>query len=71
MPQARPISTRSFAMKGKTPVADYLRAKDFRDNRLWTMVNGRLITFENGEYLSEKEFNEKYPVPNDAKTISG
>ena len=69
MPQLRPINPNSFALKGQRPVAKYLKEKEFRDNRLWTMVKGRLITFENGEWLSEVEFNEKYPVPENAKKI--
>lgn len=44
-------------------VSDYLKAISFRDNRLWEMVGGVLITQVNGEYMSSKEFDEKFPVP--------
>lgn len=46
-----------------TPIQNYLRARDFRDNRLWSCKNGILTTFVDGEELGEEEFNIKYPVP--------
>jgi len=70
MPTFRPINKNRFAMKDKTPVKDYLKAKDFRDNRLWKLIAGRLLTCVNGEWMSEFEFNQRFPVPESAyKTI--
>lgn len=46
-----------------TPVSNYLAAKSFRDNRLWKLLGHSLVTEVNGEFLTAKEFDEKYPVP--------
>lgn len=47
-----------------TPVSDYLRAKQFRDNRLWHLLGSSLVTKVENEFLTAKEFSEKYPIPN-------
>lgn len=51
--------------KQNTPsgVGAWLKAKDFRDNRLWHLFKGKMVTNVNGEYLTKKEFDEKFPVP--------
>lgn len=47
-----------------TPVTDYLRAKDNRDNRLWTLYRGTLTTVVNGQKMTAEEFDRAYPVSN-------
>lgn len=43
-------------------VAEYLQAKEIVENRLWKIVGNRLITFFDGEWLSESELREKLPI---------
>jgi len=45
-------------------IVDWLNAISFRDNRVWSMAGNVLVTKVNGEYLSMKEFDERFPVPN-------
>lgn len=63
MPKFEPKNPNRLLHRNYAPISDYLKAKDFRDNRLWTIVNGKLVTMVNNEYLSEAEFNQRYPVP--------
>jgi len=51
-----------LTFKNKNLVQQYLKAKDLRDNRLWKMVGKRFLTFFKGEWLSEKEFTDKFPI---------
>jgi len=50
-----------LCQRTKTPIADYLRARDFKWQRLWKQVGSKLITLFEGEWLSENEFDERYP----------
>ena len=50
--------------KNYNPIQDYLKAKAFRENRTWIVINGRCVTCVNGVYLDSQEFAEAYPIPN-------
>lgn len=63
MPRKEPRNKNRLGHKDTTPVQDYLQALYFRNNRLWKQVGARLLTFVNGEWLSDTEFQELYPVP--------
>tara|TARA_R110002126_G_scaffold27857_7_gene93315 strand:+ start:945 stop:1184 length:240 start_codon:yes stop_codon:yes gene_type:complete len=47
----------------ETPVSDYLRARDFRDQRTWMLRKGKLYTYVDGEKMSQEDFDRKFPVP--------
>jgi hypothetical protein len=47
----------------ETPVSDYLKARDFRDQRVWRLRNGKLYTYVEGEKMSQEDFDRKFPVP--------
>lgn len=63
MPKYEYKNPNRLVHRNYTPIATYLRARDFRDNGLWSCKNGRLTTFVDGEELSEQEFNQRWPVP--------
>jgi hypothetical protein len=48
----------------ETPVSDYLKARDFRLYRVWRLRKGKLYTYVDGEEMSQKDFDQKFPVPN-------
>ena len=51
--------------KSKTPVSDWLKAKAFRNNRSWTLTpDGVMKTMVEGKWLTAREFDKKFPVPN-------
>jgi len=55
-------------LKNKTnvpehPVSDYLKARDFRDQRVWKLRKGKLYTYVEGEKMSQEDFDRKFPVP--------
>lgn len=50
----------------RVTIKEYLKAKYFRDNRSWVLSGGVLFTNVNGEWMNEKEFNNRYPVPTKA-----
>jgi hypothetical protein len=45
-------------------IKSQLEAISFRYNRLWSCVDGAMLTCVNGEWMNEKEFDERYPIPN-------
>lgn len=46
-------------------IGKVLKARDFRNNRLWHCdTSGELTTQVNGKTFTEEEFDNKYPVPN-------
>jgi len=45
----------------KTPIGDWLKARDFKWQRLWKQVGEHIITFVDGIWMNEGEFDEKYP----------
>lgn len=63
MPKKEVRNPNRFVPGSKTPIADYLKAKDIRDNRLWRFLNGRLVTFFNCETISIEEWDKRFPVP--------
>lgn len=50
----------SVSLRRLKPVQNYLEKKYFKDNRLWHIVGGKLITKIGDEYLSESEFDDRY-----------
>jgi len=55
-------------LKNKTnvpehPVSDYLKARDFRDQRVWRLRNGKLYTTVDGEDIVKEDFDLRFPVP--------
>lgn len=48
----------------ETPVLDWMKAKDFRDNRLWSIRGGVMYTIVDGEEMTKDAFDRKFPVPN-------
>lgn len=51
-----------LSFQRKTPVKDYITAKDERDNRLWKRVGNRWLTFFKGEWISLTEFEAHFPI---------
>lgn len=49
----------------KKIIAPFLKARDFRTNRLWRYDAGEdvLKTEVNGKWLTTKEFDRLYPIP--------
>ena len=46
-----------------TPVSDWLKAKAFRNNRLWSLQgDGVMRTEVNGKWITAREFDKLYPV---------
>jgi len=58
-------------LKKGTPIKDYLDSKDFREQRLWVMVDGILKTEYNGKLLTDQEFSEIHPVKNPITFLQG
>ena len=55
-------------LKNKTnvpehPVSDYLKARDFRDQRVWRLRKGKLYTTVDGEDIVKEDFDRRFPVP--------
>jgi len=47
-----------------TPVSDWLKAKEFRNNRVWQLTpDGVMRTMVEGKWLSAREFDKQFPVP--------
>jgi hypothetical protein len=44
------------------PLIKHLAAVQFRSNRLWCLRSGVFLTEVNGEWMNEREFQERYPV---------
>jgi len=51
-----------LTFKNKNIVQQYLKAKDLRDNRLWSIAGNVCVTFFGGQWLSLSEFEEKFPI---------
>ena len=64
MPKQQYKNLTNITRSNYTPIADFLKSRDFRNNRLWKLVKGKLFTFVDGKKLSRKEFDEKYPLIN-------
>jgi len=62
MPTSRNRKTNSINYSGRTPIKDYLENVNQRNNRLWTLRNGKLVTNFNGEEMEAKDFDLIYPV---------
>lgn len=44
-----------------TPVSDWLKARDFRRNRLWRFADGVMQTQVGKEWMTAREFDQKFP----------
>jgi len=62
MPKKEVKNNNRMGFKGKNLVAQYLKAKEDRDSRLWTLVGKRLVTFFKGEYITADEFDKRNPI---------
>jgi len=47
-----------------TPISDFIESKNFRDNRLWRIVDGKLSVFLEGGFISKEDFENRYPLKN-------
>lgn len=65
MPRSLPSNPNHPLKKRYTPIAEYLRLKNFKWQRLWKQAGEFLVTFIDNEWVNEKEFDAKYmkPVP--------
>jgi hypothetical protein len=43
------------------PVSDWLKARDFRNNRLWQYSEGVLRTKVGGKWMTAKDFDKRFP----------
>lgn len=57
MPQ---LEQRPQAING---VVDWLKAKEFLTNRVWTLSGGEMTTIIDGEKLTTEQFLSRYPIP--------
>lgn len=57
--------------KEQTIIRDWMKAVDFRQNRLWTLTEQGLKTDVNGEMLNDVQFNEMFPIPNPVNFYGG
>ena len=48
--------------RNRKVVREYLKAKELVRDRLWTLVNDTFITNYNGEWLSENELIDRFPI---------
>ena len=64
MSHNKPHNRNNIAYSTQTPVQTYLEAKQQRDNRTWTIREGKLFTRYNGREMTSEHFAEMYPVPN-------
>jgi len=62
MPRKEVRNTNRMEFQRQRPVAVYLQAKSIMEDRLWKVVGNKLITFFNGEWLSENELRERLPI---------
>lgn len=44
-------------------VCDWLNAKAFFRNRVWTLSGGEMTTIIDGEKLTTEQFLSRYPIP--------
>ncbi len=62
-------------MKNKnepTPIADYLKAVEFRNNRLWMIGNEGIAKTEVfGEMLTAEQFDKAFPIPSPINFFRG
>ncbi len=63
MPKLIPKSKLRLSQLNKTPVTDYLQAKEVRENRLWRCENGVLKTLLNFQWITAEEFDKRFPLP--------
>lgn len=56
----------------KTPIHDYLKAVEVRNNRLWRVgSDGIPKTEQNGEWVTSEEFMAANPIPNPVNFYGG
>ena len=55
---------KDMGKNNKTPVSDWLKAKEFRNNRVWQLTpDGVMRTMVEGKWLTAREFDKQFPVP--------
>lgn len=52
----------TVVLNGQTPVNDYLTAKCNRNQRLWKIKDGQMITEVGGKEMTAQEFDKLYPA---------
>lgn len=57
--------------KEQTAIRDWMKAVEFRQNRLWTITNGIAKTGENGREMTSEEFDLLHPIPNPVNFYGG
>jgi hypothetical protein len=62
MPRKEVRNPNRMQFQNKGTVASYIQAKQIMEDRLWKIVGTKLITFFNGEWLSENELRERLPI---------
>lgn len=62
MPRKLPPNQNKMTLQSHTPIADYLEAKQQRNDRLWKLRKGVLYTTYNGSEISAEEFDKLHPV---------
>jgi len=62
MPKQTPRNSNRMQFKNNKLVSTYLKAKEERDNRLWNLVGGKLLTFFRGEWMAANEFEQHFPI---------
>lgn len=60
MPRQPQRNSNRLSFRRYTPVQMYLKLKEFKDNRTWTLSAGQLFTKVDLEYMTEAEFDERY-----------
>lgn len=62
MKRTIPANPNRMQFKNNQLIQQYIAAKELMNNRLWHLVNGKLLTKHNGEYLSESEMLDRLPI---------
>lgn len=62
MKRTTPANPNRLGFKNNKLIEKYIAAKNLLNNRLWSLVNGKLITNYKGEWLSENEMIDRFPI---------
>lgn len=63
MPTKRPVNKNSFLYSSHTPINDWLKSLEFKNDRLWRMKKGVMVTVVDGVEMTATDFDNLYPVP--------
>ena len=64
MPKQKYVNPNKNSNNRYSPIADYLKSKDFHRNRLWRLRDGIFYTFDSGKWVTAEEFEAKYKPVN-------